>query len=98
MSKNDITTYVTFSECAPMMPLESFEVGVPCITGNNHHYFEGTELEEYLVINNEEDPEEIKQKLLDCIKNKDKILKLYEKFRQENYKNAEKDVNEFLKR
>lgn len=98
MSKNDVTMYVTFSECAPMMPLESFEVGVPCITGNNHHYFEGTELEDYLIVNNEENPEEIKNKLLFCLENKDKIFKLYEEFKKKNCEEAEKDVKEFLKR
>lgn len=98
MSKNDITMYVTFSECAPMMPLESFEVGVPCITGNNHHYFEGSELEDYLIVNNEENPEEIKNKLLFCLENKDKIFKLYEEFKKKNCEEAEKDVKEFLKR
>ena len=28
MSKNTINLYVTFTECSPMVPLESFEVGV----------------------------------------------------------------------
>ena len=45
LANNDLNLYVTFSECAPMLPLESFEVGVPCLTGNNHHYFKNTELE-----------------------------------------------------
>ena len=45
MSKNSLNLYVTYSECAPMLPLESFEMGVPCITGNNHHYFKNSKLE-----------------------------------------------------
>ena len=60
MAQNDVNLYVTFSECAPMLPLESMELGVPCITGNNHHYFKNSELEKYIVINNETDIEEIK--------------------------------------
>lgn len=84
MSKNDVNIYVTFSECAPMLPLESLEVGVPCLTGNNHHFFKGTELEKYLVINNETDVEEIKKKIDKCIKEKDKIIKLYKTWKKEN--------------
>ena len=63
MSKNSLNLYVTYSECAPMLPLESMENGVVCITGNNHHYFKGTKLEKYVVVNNEEDVLEIKNKI-----------------------------------
>ena len=44
MSKNSLNLYVTYSECAPMLPLESMEMGTVCITGNNHHYFKNNEL------------------------------------------------------
>ena len=43
MSSNDVNLYVTYSECAPMLPLESMEMGVVCISGNNHHYFKDDE-------------------------------------------------------
>lgn len=98
VSNNDMTLYVTYSECAPMLPLESFEVGVPCITGNNHHYFKDSKLEEYLVVKNEEDPEAIKNQILYCLDNKGKVMDLYKKFRNENLKQAKKDVKEFLGR
>lgn len=97
LSQNTVNMYVTYSECAPMLPLESFEMGVPCIIGNNCHYFEGSELEEYLVVNNEEDPEEIAEKIRSCIKNKDKILKLYNSFKKENLKEAKESVEKLLK-
>lgn len=96
MSKNTLNLYVTYSECAPMLPLESFEMGVPCITGNNHHYFKDTELEKYIVVNNEEDPEEIKNKIEECIKNEKKIKELYDKFKKKNIKDAKSDVDKFL--
>ena len=97
MSKCDITLYVTFSECAPMLPLESFYVSVPCITGNNHHYFKDTELEKYLVVNNEDDALEIADKVKLCIDNKDKVLSLYDKFSKNNLKEGKKLVKDFLK-
>lgn len=96
MQKNDVNLYVTFSECAPMLPLESMGLGVPCITGNNHHYFTNTELEKYLIINNETDIQEIKEKILLNIKDRDLIIKLYSKFEKENIKKSSEDVKKFL--
>ncbi len=97
MSQNDVTMYVTFSECAPMLPLESFEVGVPCILGNNQHYFVSDKLENEIIVKNEDDVLEIKEKVENCIKNKDKILKMYESFKKKNNENAKKDVEDFLR-
>ena len=69
MSNNTINLYVTFSECSPMLPLESLELEVPCITGNNHHYFkENNLLKKYLVIENETSIEEIKEKIKNFLK------------------------------
>lgn len=96
ISKNDINLYVTYSECAPMLPLESFEMGIPCILGNNNHYFKDSELEKYIVVNNEEDPKEIKEKIELCLKNKDKVLSLYNTFREKNLKEAKTSVKNFL--
>lgn len=96
MSNNTLNLYVTFSECAPMLPIESFEVGTICLTGNNHHYFKNTELEKYLVVDNEESPVEIAKKIELCIKNKDKIMKLYKTWKKENDKNSILSVEEFI--
>ena len=97
MSKNDINLYVTYSECAPMLPLESFEMGVPCILGNNNHYFKNSELEKYIVVNNEESPETIKETIINCMKNEEKIIELYQDFKKNNLKEAKKSVEKFLK-
>ena len=80
MAKNTVNLYVTFSECSPMLPLESFEVGVPCITGNNFHYVENNELEKYLVVDKEDDIENIYKKIESAMKNSDKIVELYKKY------------------
>ena len=96
MANNDATLYVTYSECSPMLPLESFEVDVPCVTGNNHHYFENTELEKYIVINNEDDVLEIKEKIENCLNEKDKLLKLYKDFKKNNDEESIKQVKDFL--
>ena len=96
MALNDVNIYVTFSECAPMLPIESLEVGVPCISGNNHHFFQDTPLEKYLIVNNETDIFEINEKINLCIKNKNKILKLYATWKKENNKLAEDLAKKFL--
>ncbi|MBR3209245.1 MAG: hypothetical protein IKF82_03140 [Bacilli bacterium] len=96
MANNDLNLYITFSECAPMLPLESFEVGVPCLTGNNHHYFKDTELEKYLVVNNEENAIEIAEKAEICLKNKNTVIKLCDELIKSNNKKSEKDVKDFL--
>ena len=37
--KMHLNLYVTMSECAPMVPIESLSCGVPCLLGPNSHYF-----------------------------------------------------------
>ncbi|MEG1010032.1 MAG: glycosyltransferase [Clostridia bacterium] len=83
MKCNDVNLYVTFTECSPMLPLESLEVGVPCITGNNHHYFKNTKLFDYLVVNSEDNIDEIVDKINLCLNNKDDIINLYKKWKVE---------------
>lgn len=97
MADCDIVLYVTFSECAPMLPLESFAVGTPCLTGNNHHYFNDTELEKYLVVNDEQNVEEIANKIKLCLANKEKVLKLYAEFEKENTKLSKSGVENYIK-
>ncbi len=97
MSSNDINLYVTFSECAPMLPLESLEVGTLCITGDNHHYFKGTELEKYLVVSREDDIIEISNKIKYALENRDKILQLYRDWKIKHDKESKKSIDKFLK-
>ena len=97
MASNDINLYVTFTECAPLIPLESLELGVPCITGDNHHYFEGTELEKYLVVNKEDNIMEIYKKMKYVLENKQRILELYRDWKKEYDIKAQKSIEEFLK-
>ena len=96
MSKCDFVLYVTFSECAPMMPLESFAVKTISITGNNHHYFKNTELEKYLVVSNECSVKDIADKINLCIENYDKVINLFEKWEKENNKMSIEGVEKYL--
>ncbi|MCC6950975.1 MAG: hypothetical protein IT433_05965 [Phycisphaerales bacterium] len=40
MRRTHLSMYVTFSECCPMLPLESLRMGVPCLIGPVSHLFE----------------------------------------------------------
>lgn len=97
LANNDVNLYVTFTECAPLLPLESLELGVPCITGNTHEYWKGSELEKYIVINSQDDVIEIKEKIECCLENKDKIIELYNNWKKDYIKKVEDRKNEFLK-
>lgn len=96
MSNNTINLYVTFSECAPMLPIESLEVGVPCISGNNHHYFKDQELEKYIIVKNEENPVEISKQIKNCLENQNEVMKLYKKWKKENNSLSKQSVKDFL--
>jgi hypothetical protein len=46
-----ISLYVTISECSPMLPLESFAQGIPCLVGPSSHLFrDDALLREMLVV------------------------------------------------
>lgn len=98
MAKNDINFYVTFSECAPLIPLESLELGVPCITGNNHHYWEDTELQNYLIVNEADDCNKIYKKALYCLEHKEQIINLFTKWKEEYDKKAKESIKNFLRK
>ena len=96
MASNDINLYVTFSECAPMLPIESMECGTICLTGDNHHYFKGTELEKYLVVSREDDVIAIYEKIEYALKNKDRIFELYNSWKKDYDIRSKKSVQSFL--
>lgn len=96
MAKNDVNMYITFSECAPMIPLESLELGVPCITSNNHHYFAGTPLEEYLIVRDVDNINAIYLGLKKALENKEKIIEEYKKWKETYNIEAVESLNKFL--
>ncbi|MDF2865561.1 MAG: hypothetical protein K0R72_370 [Clostridia bacterium] len=94
---NDINLYVTFSECAPMLPIESMEMGVVCLTGDNNHYFKNTELEKYLIVDREDDIVCISDKIKYALENKDIIMSLYKEWKKQNDISSLESVKNFLK-
>ncbi len=97
MALNDINLYVTFTECSPVVPLESLELGVPCITGNNHHYFKNSKLADYLIVKSEDDIDEIYCKIKKVLENKQEVMKLYYEWKKEYNIFASKKIEEFIR-
>ena len=97
IQKNDINIYPTFTENAPMFPLESFEMGVPCLLGNNNDYFVETKLGEYVILEKEDDPLYIKERIELVLKNRNKVMELYRKWKKDFDKKCDKLVQEFIK-
>lgn len=97
LAKNDINLYVTFSECAPMLPIESMEVGTICLTGDNNHYFKNTSLEKYLIVDREDDVIDIYNKMKNALDNKEEIFRLYKVWKSDYDKKSKVSVDEFLK-
>lgn len=96
IKQNDINVYATFTECAPMFPMESFESGVPCIIGNNNDYFKGSKLRDYVCVNREDDPFEIYNKIKEVIENKEEVMELYKKWKANFNIENEKLVKKFI--
>ncbi len=93
----DVNLYVTFAECAPMIPLESYALGVPCLTGCNHHYFEEfPDLREALVVKRPDDASHITAKLLHVLENKKELGVKLRRFIDRNEKLAAKSVERFV--
>lgn len=96
VKKNTINLYPTYTENAPMFPLESFELGVICLVGNNNDYFIGTPLEPYVVLKKEDDAVAIKNQVLNCLAHKEEIMTLYQEWKKEFDKKCEKWVQQFI--
>jgi glycosyltransferase involved in cell wall biosynthesis len=63
LSNLDVLLYVTFAECAPMLPLEAMAKGVVVIVGPSTEYIKGTDLESLILISNPDSPFEIRNRL-----------------------------------
>lgn len=93
---NDINIYPTFTENAPMFPLESFEMGVPCLLGNNNDYFVDTKLGDYVILEREDDPVYIKDKIMTALEHRDEIMELYREWKKDFNKMCSELVDNFI--
>lgn len=82
LANSDVISYVSLTECYPMVPLESMSLGKPCIVGKTSEFlFENNSfLKDHLVVNNPEDIFEIKTKLEWILKNYQNVTEQIQAF------------------
>ncbi|MEM9761975.1 MAG: hypothetical protein AAF968_05615 [Pseudomonadota bacterium] len=81
MRETDLTLYVTLSECSPMLPLESFSLGVPCLVGPASDLFrDHAALREHLVVDRPLSPTAIAEKAVAALAARDAILDHYAEY------------------
>lgn len=97
LSTMHLNMYVTLSECAPMLPLESLSVGSPCLFGPTSHYFLDHEyLHEHLVVPYPDHAEVIAEKANLVLSERDRVIEAYRKYAPEYNQRALKILSEFL--
>lgn len=78
LGRMHVNLYVTLSECAPMLPLESLAAGVPCLVGPNTTYFEDfPELSRHLVVAMPDDAGQLAKKTIEAMNHRSAILAAY---------------------
>jgi hypothetical protein len=73
----DITMNVTLSECHPMMPMESYRLGVPCLISRTSDLFrDDDELLAITSVADSDDPSAIARAARDLLENRDRAVSL----------------------
>jgi len=97
MEKMHLNLYVTFHECAPMLPLESLSVGTPCLFSPVSHYFEDEPyLHQRLVVPYPERAEVIATFAQRAIEERTEIVKAYQKYAPAYNRRARESLMRFL--
>ncbi|WP_175159990.1 hypothetical protein [Achromobacter aegrifaciens] len=92
-----LNLYVTLNECAPMLPLESFAVGVPCIVGPNTPYFANNGyLQDRLVVTVADDAYAIAQCIERALSERDEIVAAYREYIVGHAAESARTVEQFL--
>ncbi|ALX86610.1 hypothetical protein APT56_27380 [Achromobacter denitrificans] len=92
-----LNLYVTLNECAPMLPLESFAAGVPCIMGPNTPYFaDDAYLREKLVVNVPDDANEIAARIRGALVAREEIIAAYREYALRHNQASVSTIHQFL--
>ncbi len=93
---NMLNLYVNFTNTEICLVLESLDNGIPCLVGNTDLFDNNAYLKEKLVLNSDDDVSEIAFKINDVLKNREKILDEYIKFRKKYIEQSKQTVMKFL--
>jgi hypothetical protein len=97
LASNTINLYVTLSECAPMLPLESLAEGVPCLFGPNNHFFsDHPYLRSRLVVDIPDSETRIAEYARTAIEERHKIITEYREYARGYNLRAMKSFDDFL--
>lgn len=97
IDQSTFTIYVTISECAPMVLLESFAAGVPCISGATHGILSDNKfLTEMLVVNEEDSPHAIVDSIMMVKEHYEQIKEEIIKFNEIYDQKAKTSYTSFL--
>jgi hypothetical protein len=79
-----ISLYVTISECSPMLPIESFSLGVPCLIGPSSDLFRDHQLlREMLVVDQPYNPGMIADMAVAAVARRGDVLAAYSRYNKE---------------
>jgi len=97
LSKMHLNLYVTLTECAPMLPLESLSVGVPCLMGPSNYYFDDYDyLRERLIVPQPDDAGLIADYMQRALEERSDIIAAYKKFAPDYNLLAMKSLADFV--
>jgi len=95
--RTHLSLYITFSECCPMLPLESMSVGVPCLVGPTSHLFEDDPwLFERLVVPFPDRADVIADYVGRALRERSEIMPAYSRYVAGYNERARRSVEEFL--
>ncbi|MCA1961994.1 MAG: hypothetical protein LDL33_14515, partial [Desulfomonile sp.] len=97
LAQMHLNLYVTLSECAPMLPLESLSVGCPCLLGPTSHLFDDHEyLHKSLIVQYPDSARAIGLQAIKALEQREEIVEAYKKYAPEYNKRARKSVEDFI--
>jgi SAM-dependent methyltransferase len=93
-----LSLYLTSSECAPMLPIESLSLGVPCLISPVSHWFEDDEyLHSRLVVPYPERPEIIADYIKQALDEREQIIDRFKSYATRYNSWAIEQVQKFLR-
>lgn len=97
LAQMHLNLYVTLTECAPMVVLESLAVGAPCLTGPTSHFFEDDPyLYDRLVVPSPDRHDVIAAYIERALDERDQIIDRYRQYAVEYNRRAEESISGFL--
>lgn len=96
LTNNIVNLYINFTANDYTLFLKSMDAGIPCIIGNNEILDSESKLNDYLMVNSDDNIDEIATKITETIKNKKKIQNEYKKFRKKYIKESKHLAGQFL--